>query len=231
MEQHELLGFDASRPLPNVIPERTNSLAVAEGVLSRFFQTTDTASKPRRGNAFRASRQVSENSELFKKLDPGVQFQWELISPAVQLRRLLRGSEAESTTNSRYRFFQGRERSLDLGRLQRASRDWRIVFNPSAYVDLQPLGLTGDEKKSDSPFVSTLRPPSRIGPSVQVFQQASGSPDHHTQTPVARTSDQFRSSWRSDPNHTWSVTSAEGPWKGIATPSKHRSANLRFYQN
>ena len=36
--------------------------------------------KPRRGNAFRASHQVSENSELFKKLDPGAQFQWERIS-------------------------------------------------------------------------------------------------------------------------------------------------------
>ena len=44
-------------------------------------------SKPRRGNVFRASRQVSENSELFKKLDPGAQFQWERISPAVQLRQ------------------------------------------------------------------------------------------------------------------------------------------------
>ena len=33
-----------------------------------------------------------------------------------------------------------------------------------AYVDLQPLGPTGGEEKSDSPFVSTLRPPSRIGP-------------------------------------------------------------------
>ena len=36
-EQHEILGFDASRPLPDVIPERANSLAVVEGVLSRFF--------------------------------------------------------------------------------------------------------------------------------------------------------------------------------------------------
>ena len=40
-----------------------------------------------KGNAFRASRQASENLELFKKLDPCAQFQWERISSAVQLRR------------------------------------------------------------------------------------------------------------------------------------------------
>ena len=40
VEQH---GFDASRPLPDVIPEQTNSLAIIEGVLSRFFQTTASA--------------------------------------------------------------------------------------------------------------------------------------------------------------------------------------------
>ena len=41
---NELLRFDASRSLTDVIPERTNSLAVVEGVLSRFFQTTAAAS-------------------------------------------------------------------------------------------------------------------------------------------------------------------------------------------
>ena len=45
------------------------------------------------------------------------------------------------------------------------------------YVDHQPLGLTWGEEKSNSPFVSTLSPPSRHGPDMQVFQQASGSPD------------------------------------------------------
>ena len=44
VEQHEQFGFDASRPLPDVIPKRANSLAVVEGVLSRFFQTTAVAS-------------------------------------------------------------------------------------------------------------------------------------------------------------------------------------------
>ena len=43
VEQHELLGFDASRPLPDVIPERANSFTVV-GVLSRFFQATAAAS-------------------------------------------------------------------------------------------------------------------------------------------------------------------------------------------
>ena len=44
VEQHELLGFDASRPLADVIPKRANSLALVEGVLSRFFQATAAAS-------------------------------------------------------------------------------------------------------------------------------------------------------------------------------------------
>ena len=43
-EQHELFGFDASRSLDDVIPKRANSLAVVEGVLIRFFQTTASAS-------------------------------------------------------------------------------------------------------------------------------------------------------------------------------------------
>ena len=43
VEQHELFGFDASRPLPDVIPKRADSLAVIEGVLSRFFQATAAA--------------------------------------------------------------------------------------------------------------------------------------------------------------------------------------------
>ena len=44
VELHGLLGFDASRPLSDVIPERTNSLAVVEGMHSRFFLTTAVAS-------------------------------------------------------------------------------------------------------------------------------------------------------------------------------------------
>ena len=38
VEQHKLFGFDASRPLPDVIPKRADSLAVVEGVLSGFFR-------------------------------------------------------------------------------------------------------------------------------------------------------------------------------------------------
>ena len=43
VEQHKLFGFDSSRPLPDVIPKRADSLAVVEGVLSRFFQPTAAA--------------------------------------------------------------------------------------------------------------------------------------------------------------------------------------------
>ena len=53
----------------------------------------------------------------------------------------------------------------------------KTVLRPKAYVDLQPLGLSWGEEKSDSPFVSTLSPPSRHGPDMQAFQQASCSSD------------------------------------------------------
>ena len=43
VEQYKLFGFDASRPLPYVIPKRADSLAVVEGVLSLFFQATASA--------------------------------------------------------------------------------------------------------------------------------------------------------------------------------------------
>ena len=43
VEQHELFRFDASRPLPDVIPKWADLLAVVEGVLSRFFQPTASA--------------------------------------------------------------------------------------------------------------------------------------------------------------------------------------------
>ena len=119
-----------------MIPKWMNSFSVVEGMLSRF-QPTATASaighvyqahfvvQAEKGNAFRTSRQVSENSESFKKLDPGTQFQWEQISSNVQLHCSLRGSEAEPTTSSRYSSFQGCERSLDPRRLQRAVQHLR----------------------------------------------------------------------------------------------------------
>ena len=88
--------------------------------------------KPRRGNAFRASHQVSENWELFKKLEPHAQFQWEQIFTAVQPRRSLRGSKAESTTSSRYSSFRDHERSLDPGKLRRAAH--RVTSSVSLWV-------------------------------------------------------------------------------------------------
>ena len=53
----------------------------------------------------------------------------------------------------------------------------QMVFRPSTYVDFRSLGLIEGEEKSYSPFVSTPLIPTRIGPSMLVFQRASGSPD------------------------------------------------------
>ena len=131
--------------------------------------------KPRRGNAFRASHQVSENSELFKKLDPGAQFQWERISSAVQPHCSLRGSEAEPTTSSRYSSFRGRERSLDLRRLWRAVRhswtDWEARKSATRLSSPHCIPRQGSAqvcKSFSKPVVLQIR---------------------HTQTPVARTLD------------------------------------------
>ena len=52
---------------------------------------------------------------------------------------------------------------------------------------------------------------------------------------LACTSDQFRSSWRSGPNHTPSMRrarhSSERALEEYRSLSKHRAANLRFCQN
>ena len=42
VELHELLWFNAGRPLPNVVPKRTDSLALV-GVQSRFLSVTAAA--------------------------------------------------------------------------------------------------------------------------------------------------------------------------------------------
>ena len=108
--------------------------------------------KMRRGNAFHASHQVIENSELFKKLDPGSQFQWERISSAVQPHRSLRRSEAEPSTSSRYRFFPRPWKVTGSKKVYEGPFGPRgqTVLHPLAYVDLQLLGLTGGKAKSDS---------------------------------------------------------------------------------
>ena len=131
--------------------------------------------KPRKGNPFRANCQVSKNSELFKKPEHGTQFQW------------------ERTSSSRATHWEGLKRSPPLvsnivlsdavkGHWTQRGYEGpygirvQTVLRPSAYVDLQPWDLTWGEK-SYSPFVTTPRPPTRIGPSMQVFLRASGSPD------------------------------------------------------
>ena len=160
VEQHELLGFDASRPLPDIILEWMNSLAVVEGLLSRFFQAIAAASTIRhvcqacsevqaeKCIVFHASRQVNENLELFKKLEPGGQFQWERISSAVQPCRSLRESEAEPTISSQCSSFWGRERSLDTGRLWRAAQhSWTNGVSPFGLRQPSALGSDWRQEK------------------------------------------------------------------------------------
>ena len=99
--------------------------------------------KPKRENEFCAICQVTEILELFKKLEPGAQFQWELISSAVQSCCSQRGSEADPTTSSRYSYFLDCERSLDPGRLRRALRHSRINGVPP--IDLSRLSAFGSD--------------------------------------------------------------------------------------
>ena len=102
--------------------------------------------------AFHASRQVRENSELFKKLEPGSQFQCVRISSIDQLSRSMKGSEAEPTTSSRYSSFQNQERSLDPERLRRALRHSRT--NDASSLSLrQPSVLESDLRRGKEVLV------------------------------------------------------------------------------
>ena len=133
---------------------------------------------PKRSNAFRASSQVNENSELFKKPEPGAQFQYERTTSIDHPSRSTRGSEVGLTISSRYRPFRDRKRSLDPGRLRRALQHSRV--NDSSPFGLRrPSALKSDltRGKVFSPFTSTPCPLTRIGPSKPVFHQTSDSPD------------------------------------------------------
>ena len=134
--------------------------------------------KPKRGNAFRESHQVNENSELFKKPKTGALFQWEQTSSTIQSCHSLWGSETEATTSSRCSSFRVYESHWTKeGYEEHYGIRGQTVFCLSTYLNFRPLGLTGGEEKSYLPFVSTLRSPTRIGPSMPVFQRVSGSPD------------------------------------------------------
>ena len=147
--------------------------------------------KPRRGNAFRASRLVSENSELFKKLKPGTQFHWERISSAVQPRRSLRGFEAEPTTSSRYSSLRGRERSPDPGRLWRAARHSRT--NGVSSIGLRrPSAFGSDWRRGKVRLSFRLHTVSPVKGSAQVcksFSKPVTLQIRHNQTPDAHTLD------------------------------------------
>ena len=147
--------------------------------------------KPKRGNAFHTSRKVSENSELFKKLNPDTQFQWERISSFVQPRRSLRRSEAEPTTSSRYSSFRGRERSLNPGRLRRAARHSpKNCVSPIGFRRPSAFGSDWRRVKSPSRLPSPHCVPCQG--SAQVCKSVSKPEDlqiRHTQTPVERTLD------------------------------------------
>ena len=94
--------------------------AVSSNPLPQRMQSGKSAKpaskvQPARGNAFRASQHVSENSGLFKKFKPDSPFLWERISSLDKPTRSSSGSETEPSTRSRYRSFRDREKSLDQG--------------------------------------------------------------------------------------------------------------------
>ena len=100
-----------------LLPQRAQSVMSIKPALK---------AQPERGNAFRVSRQVSENSELFKKPKPGTQFHWERISSCHQPGHSSSIFKAMLTMNSRYSSF--------LERLWRALR--HLAKNGAS-----PLGL------------------------------------------------------------------------------------------
>ncbi len=127
VEQHELFGINAGRPLPDGTPKRANSLALVKGVQSRFFQITAAAEAIRHVFQARFEIPVGKGQRIPGK-PPGERElvvqevrTWCLIPlrtnlPSDQPSRSTRRSKAEPITNSRYSFFRDRERSLDPGR-------------------------------------------------------------------------------------------------------------------
>ena len=85
---------------------KTDELAVVLSEENRICHPGTLLIQAERGNPFRERRQVSENSELGKKFEPGVQFQCEQTSSIDQPSRFTRGSEVESTTSSWYSSFR-----------------------------------------------------------------------------------------------------------------------------
>ena len=143
----KLFGMNAGRPLSDVTPKWADSLAVSSRPLLQRAQSGMSAkpaskAQPARGNALQANRQVSKNSELFKKPKSSAQFHWERISSYDQPSRSSSGSELMPTIKSQYSSFLDRERSLDPRRLRRALQySANNSFSPLCLRQLSALGL------------------------------------------------------------------------------------------
>ena len=164
-----------------MIPKRANSLAVVEGVLSRFFQPT--AAERAIGHVCQARFVVqAAKGQRIPNKSPG-----ERELGVVQEARSWRPIPMRADLLRRPAMPLAERIRSGTHPIQFFPRPWkvtgpkRVTKGLSALADkvLRPKaeGLSWSEEKSDSPFVSTLRPPSRIGPGMQVFQQASGSSD------------------------------------------------------
>ena len=134
------------RPQPDVIPEQTNSLAVVEGVLRRFFQTTAGASTighfcyscsdVQAGKGQRVPCKPPGERELgivqetrtWHPIPLGADLPHRSAAPLTE--RVRSGAQHYS----RYSSFRGRERSLNPERLRRAVRH-------SQTDGASPLGL------------------------------------------------------------------------------------------
>ena len=114
---------------------------------------------------------VSENFELFKKLEPGSQFHWERISPSDQPSRFTRGSETEPTINPRYSFFRDHERALDRGRFHMALRHARE---------------NSHARKALSHLRTTPYPSLTIGPGKPDFGKPMALEFRHPETPISK---------------------------------------------
>ena len=115
--------------------------------------------KPKRGNVFRASRQVSESCSRSSILAPNSSGSG---SPSAVLpRRSLRGSGAESPTIYRYSSFRGREMSLDPLKLRRATRHSR-TNGVSAIGLRRPLVFGSDWRRGKVRLVFRLHTASPV---------------------------------------------------------------------
>ena len=156
---------------------------------------------------------------VVQEAEHGAQFHSERTSSCDQPNCFRRESESESSTNSRYSFFRGRERSLDSGRLQRSFRHSRMNgASPPKLTAAFGFEVELKERKDISHLSFPHRVPQQGSALVsQSFSEPMVLQIRHPQTPIARTltADLFTNHQLSMERDCFSANRITGPDQGF----------------